>query len=131
MSEFNDIKKIPEGTFPIKLKLIQKYRRAEPRITKYKNGTYHKGSFCGGSNIGLNLITCDDKTIIPSKLQSCVLYWYHTYLLHAGMERMEAMIRQNLYWPDIIDAVRKEVNNYDTCQRTKLSNKNMVNYQLS
>ena len=74
MSEFNDIKKIPEGTFPIKLKLIQKYRRAEPRITKYKNGTYHKGSFCGGSNIGLNLITCDDKTIIPSKLKKlCII----------------------------------------------------------
>ena len=33
------------------------------------------------------------------------------------------MIRQNLYWPNFIDAVRKEVTNYDTCQRKKLSNK--------
>ena len=39
------------------------------------------------------------------------------------MDRMEAMIRQKLYWSDIIDAVRKEVTYCDTCQRTKKSNK--------
>ena len=36
---------------------------------------------------------------------------------------MEAIICQRLYWPNIIDAIRKEVYNCDTCQRTKLSNK--------
>ena len=51
VSEINDIKDIPEGTFPINLKLIQKYQRSEPSIiAKYKNGTYHKGYFCGASN---------------------------------------------------------------------------------
>ena len=39
------------------------------------------------------------------------------------MYRTEEMINQYLYWPDIIDAVRKEVSNCDTCQRTKRSNK--------
>ena len=39
------------------------------------------------------------------------------------MNRTEAMIRQHLYWPDKIDDVWKEVNNCDTCQRTKRSNK--------
>ena len=64
MSEINDIKELPEGTFPINLKLIQKYQREEPSIiAKYKDGTYHKGYFCGGSNIDLNLITCKDKII--------------------------------------------------------------------
>ena len=33
------------------------------------------------------------------------------------------MICQHLYWPGIINAVRKEVTNCDTLQRTKLSNK--------
>ena len=32
------------------------------------------------------------------------------------------MIRQHLYWPDIINAARMEVNNCDTCQRKKRSN---------
>ena len=45
------------------------------------------------------------------------------YLLHQGMYRTEAMILQHLYWPEIRDAVQKEVTNCDTCKRTKLSNK--------
>ena len=57
VSEINDIEEIPEGIFPINLKLIQRYQWLEPIIrAKYKDGTYHKGSFRGGSNIGLSLI---------------------------------------------------------------------------
>ena len=96
--EINDIKEISEGTFPINLKLIKAYQRLEPSITaKYTTGTYQKGSFCGGSNIDLKIITCKNKIIIPSKLQSYVVHWYHMYLLHPGMDRTEAMFRQHLY----------------------------------
>ena len=43
MSEINDIKELLEGTFPINIKLIQKYQQMEPSIkAKYKDGTYHK-----------------------------------------------------------------------------------------
>ena len=46
MSEINDIEEIPEDTFPINLKLIQKHKRSKPSITaKHKDGTYHKSSF--------------------------------------------------------------------------------------
>ena len=65
MSEINDIEEIPEGGFPINLKLIAKYQWKEPSLlAKYKDGTYHKGSFCGGSNIYINLITCEDNIVI-------------------------------------------------------------------
>ena len=83
-------------------------------MAKYKYGTYHKGYFRGGSNIDINLITCKDKFVIPSKLQSYIVHWYHTYLLHPGMDRTEAMISQHLYWPDIISDVRKEGSDFDT-----------------
>ena len=45
------------------------------------------------------------------------------YILRPVMDRTEALIRQHLYWTDIRDAVQKEVNNCDTCQRKKRSNK--------
>ena len=52
VSEINDTKEIPEGTFPINLKLIQEYQGSEPSITdKYKDGTYNNGSFHGLSYI--------------------------------------------------------------------------------
>ena len=80
----------------------QKYQLLEPSIkTKYKYGTYHKGYFLGVSNIDISLITCKYKSFIPSKLQSHVIHWYHTYLLHPVMDRQEAMVLHNLYWPDI------------------------------
>ena len=43
-------------------------------MAKYKEGTHHKGSFCGGSDNDLSLITCKDKIFIPSKIQSYVLH---------------------------------------------------------
>ena len=98
MSEINDIEEIPEDTFPINLKLIKIYQLLEPSIkAKYTYGTYQQGFFRGVSKIDLKLITCKDKIIIPTKLQSYVVHWYHAYLLHPGMDRTEAMIRQHLY----------------------------------
>ena len=71
MSGINDIEELPEGNFPNNLKLIQRYQRTEPSLmAKYKYGTYHPGSFSGGSNIYINLIKCKDKIAIPPKLRS-------------------------------------------------------------
>ena len=76
MSKINDIKEIPEGTFSIHFKLIKKYQRLEPSIiNKNITGTYQKGSFCGGSNIDLKLITFKNKICIMSELQSYVFHW--------------------------------------------------------
>ena len=47
--------------------------------------------------------------------------WYHTYLLHPGLDKTEAMINQYLYWPDIREAVQNEITGYYTCQHTKRS----------
>ena len=65
---------------------------------------------------------CEDKIVILSILQSYALHWYHTYILHPGMDRMEETIFQNIYWTDIRNADHKELSNCDTCQRTKSSN---------
>ena len=92
-------------------------------MDKYEDGKCHKGYFCRVINIDLNLITCEDNIITPSILQKYVLHWYQTYLIHPQMDRTEAMICQHFYCPDIIHDLRKEVNNGDTCQGTKRSNK--------
>ena len=73
MSEINDTEELPEVTFPMNLKLIQRYQWEEPIIKdKYKNGTYHKVYFCGGSNNDIKLIMCKDNIFILSKLKSYV-----------------------------------------------------------
>ena len=98
MSEINDIGEIPKDAFPINLKLITKYKRTEPILmAKYNYSKYHKGYFYGGSNIDVNLITCEDNIFIPEILQSYVLHWYHTYLLRPGMDITKAMIGQHFF----------------------------------
>ena len=62
---------------------------------------YTKGSFRGGWNT-IELITYENKIVIPQKLQKYVVKWHHTYLLHRGLNRTEAVIRQHLYWSGII-----------------------------
>ena len=86
---------------------------------KYKYSTYHKGYFSGVSDIYINLITCDNKIVTLSILQSYMLHWYYTDILRPVMDRIEAMILQNFYYSSIRDAVRKELKNCDTCQLTK------------
>ena len=89
---------MPESIFPVTLNLIDQYQRKYPSLlAKYIMGTYQKYSFRGGSNIDLNLISCDGKIDISSILQSYVLSWYHTYILRKLMYRTKAIIRQQLY----------------------------------
>ena len=66
-------------------------------MAKYKTSRYKSVSICGDSNNNFNIIMCEEKIIIPLILQSYVLNWYHTYILHPGLDRTEAMIRQHLY----------------------------------
>ena len=76
MSEINDTEEIHEGNFPINLKFIKQHQRKHPRLfSKYKEGAYKKGYFCGGSNIYHNPLKCDYNIIIPPILQSYVLNW--------------------------------------------------------
>ena len=64
----------------------------------------------------------EDEIVILSILQSYVLHWYHTYLLHPVINRTKSTIQQRLYWPGIRYTVRKKVTNCDNCQRTKKPN---------
>ena len=78
-------------------------------MAEYNKFIYKISYFCGGSNIIINLIMCEDKIYIPLILQRYVLHWYHKYLLNSRMDRTEAMICRFFYWPEIRTAIRKEV----------------------
>ena len=124
LSEISDTEELPDGVFPMNLKRIDHYQWKDPFLkAKYDMGAYHKGSFCGRSNIYLKLITCEDKIFILSIIQSYAFNWCHAYLLHQGMDRTELMNRQHLYWPGMIKSIQKEGTDCDTCQCTKRSNK--------
>ena len=123
MSEIYDIEEIPDGMSPLSFNLINHYQREDPLLTeKLKCAEYKKGYFCGGRNT-IELVTYEGRILIPHKIKKYVVKWYHTYLLHPGLDRTEAKIRQHLYWTGIKESVQKEVTKCAICQRTKRSTK--------
>jgi hypothetical protein len=60
------------------------------------------------------VITNENKRYIP--LRKITVWWYHTYLQHPGITRMEATLRQNLSWHNLIKDVEAAVKNCHQCQ---------------
>jgi hypothetical protein len=57
------------------------------------------------------VITCDSKIYTPQSLRKRIVWWYHTYLQHPGITRMEVTLRQNLTWPNLKKDVEAAVKN--------------------
>jgi hypothetical protein len=45
-----------------------------------------------------------------------IVWWYHTYLQHPGITRMEVTLRQNFTWPNLRKDVEEAVKNYHELQ---------------
>ena len=73
----------------------------------------------------------NDNMYITQKLLRYLVKLYHVYLIYTGMYKIEAMIFQHLYWPDLIKYVQKEVSNGDNFQRKNAQQINQVNLHLS
>ena len=87
MSEIYDIEELPDGTFTLSFNLIDRNQREEPFLTEKLNcEKYEKCYFRGGLNT-IELVTYEDKIVIPQKLQKYLVEWYHMYLLHPGLDR--------------------------------------------
>ena len=133
MSEIYDTKELPEVTFPLSFKIVDRYQWKDSIVTEKLNSTENKkGSFRGILDT-IKLVTFKNKIVIPQLLQRYVVKWYHTYILHTGRYRTQAMIHQHFYWPGIRKNARKEVTKCDVCQLTKRSTKitvkHLLNYQ--
>ena len=117
---------MPEFTFPLYFKLIDRYQREDPILTgKLTCAEHKKDSFRGGRNT-IKRITYKNEIVIPQQLQRYIVKCYHTYLLHTIRDQTEAMICQHLYWTDIRNTVRKEFTECNICQHTKRSTKTYV-----
>jgi hypothetical protein len=57
------------------------------------------------------VITYEKKMCIPQSLRKRIMWWYHTYLQHPGITRMEATLRQNLTWLNVRKVVEAAVRN--------------------
>jgi transposase InsO family protein len=72
---------------------------------------------------GYNLLSYQGKIVIPDSLQGRIVAWYHKYLAHPGMTRMEATLRTAYVWSGMQEQIRRHVGKCKECQLNKGSTK--------
>ena len=101
MLELYKIKEIPHGTFPLSFNIIYRYQWEEPfAMEKLNCEKYQRDYFCEGRNTR-KIVMCKDKIVIPKQLQKYLVKWYHTYILHPGLDQTKVTDLQHLYWTGI------------------------------
>ena len=96
-----DVNELTDNQFPLQYSLIDKAQQKDHKILKnLQKGIYSTDTFSGGEK-SLQLITYKRKIVIPADLKDRVMQFYHTYLLHPGLNRTEATIQQHLFWPNM------------------------------
>ena len=63
-------------------------------------------------------------------IRKYVVNWYHTYLLHPGMDCTYSTIIQHYYWPQLRDDIRTHINVVKIIGKTRNRTLNMENYPL-
>ena len=69
---------------------------------------------------GAHVWTLGGKIYVPKSLRGRIIGWYHEYLQHPGQNRMEASIKQTLWWPNVKKDVIHNVRKCHQCQVAKL-----------
>ena len=113
------VEQLDGDTFPLIHRTINKYQRKDKELVeKSKCANYHPKTFREGINIFL-FIYKNDKIVVPTIFQRYAVNWYHTYLLHPGMNRTEATIIQHYYWPHLRDDIHTHIKFCKTCHKQK------------
>jgi hypothetical protein len=68
---------------------------------------------------GAEVITHHKLIVIPKSLQKCIVAWYHHYLAHPGMTRLEATLRETMTWPNMRKDIESHVHTCPQCQKYK------------
>ena len=109
---------------PVDLRYIRKQQQKDSHTKNLlKEDEYNTKIFHGGGKSHA-MIFKDSKIVIPKGLQSKIIEWYHTTLLHPGKDRTYLTISQHLYWKGMKNDIENYVKKCPTCQMTKPSNKN-------
>ena len=71
------------------------------------------------SDKAYNLITRDDKIVLPSQLQRKATEWYHTHLMHPGETRLELTMRQHFTFIGLKPMVEQVTKACTVCRSMK------------
>jgi hypothetical protein len=110
-----------EEVYPLTFTEIADAQRKDRELKAYLK----KNAIMPQKDIGLHLIEdikvlCKNgKVMIPISLRHRAISWYHHYLQHPGLSRLEETIRSMMYWKGMHTTIRKYVKSCRSCQVNK------------
>ena len=105
--------------FPMHPELIAREQAKDKQVQKYAQ----RPEFRTRSVEGVRVVTYNNKIVVPKQLQARILAWYHLYLRHPGVTRMENTIKVAFWWERLGRDVAWYVRTCPTCQKNKQQRK--------
>jgi hypothetical protein len=108
---------VEEDKFPMNPTLIQQEQEKDKKLQQdiQKNVEKYRKRKLEGADI----ITHHKLIVIPKPLQKRIVAWYHHYLAHPGMTRLEATLRETMTWPNMRKDIESHVRTCPQCQKYK------------
>jgi transposase InsO family protein len=103
--------------FPMKPSLIAREQRKDKRIQKRLRE--NRRDLTLKKVEGRDLLSFQGKILVPDSLQGRIIAWYHKYLAHPGMTRLEATIRTVFVWPGMQEQIKRHIGRCKECQLNK------------
>jgi transposase InsO family protein len=107
--------------FPLSYEEIQHRQTQDADLQKQfqaQNSSFVKSKFPFGDK-EYELITKEDKIVLPRALQRKAVQWYHSTLLHPGETRTELTMSQHYTWKGMRKTIEDVCKRCSTCQLTK------------
>ena len=107
--------------FPLSFPELEHRQKADAEIKKLlrdKPEQYKKESFHRGDKT-YELVTKENKIVVPKSMQTPVVEWYHGVLMHPGETRTELTIGQHYTWKGMRKTVQTVCQSCQACQLNK------------
>ena len=123
IQDYLDIRQdeLPADVYPLRMSLLSSEQRKDTTIQaklRERNSGYIIKEVRGGIK-SYDVVYCNDKIVVPRTLRKRLINWYHTTLMHPGINRTERTIGMHSTWPKLHDDVEKICKHCKTCQLTK------------
>jgi hypothetical protein len=106
-----------EDKFPMNPALIQKEQEQDEKLQQDIQKNVEK--YWKRKLEGVDIVTHHKLIVIPKSLQKHIVAWYHHYLAHPGMKRLEATLRETMTWPNMRKDIESHVRTCPQCQKYK------------
>jgi hypothetical protein len=96
--------------FPMNPLLIQKEQEKDKKLQQDIKKHVHK--YKKRTIEGAEIVTHHKLIVIPKTLQNRKVAWYHHYLAHPGMTRLEATLRETMTWPNMRKDISSNIHQF-------------------